>query len=148
MVSWGRSFLVALKIVIFSIVWSIIGSVISFIVLFAMIPVSMSVNPNNPTSLIAFFLPLVLVGGIISGLGIIATLVKFTIDESLNEVKKILQSQYPISAPTTMSPPIQQSTPTPLGPTQPTQNQKICPFCGAVNPPEAKFCKVCGAKLY
>lgn len=152
MVSWGRSFLVALKIVVFSIVWSIIGGIISFGVTLAMFPLSTAINPNNPTSILVFLLPLFLIGGIISGLGIIATLVKFTIDESVEEVKKMFSGAYPTAMPSTAPstvagiPPTTPSTITPT--TAPiAQNKKICPFCGAENPPEAKFCKVCGAKL-
>ncbi|MHA1469189.1 MAG: hypothetical protein ACTSSP_01365, partial [Candidatus Asgardarchaeia archaeon] len=82
MVSWGRSFIVALKIVIFSLVWAILGSVIASVLIFVVMPFMIySINPSDPTTIIIAFLPIATIVGIISGLGIIATTVKFIVEE-------------------------------------------------------------------
>jgi len=149
-VSWGRSFIVALKIVIFSLVWAILGSVIASVLIFVVMPfMTYSINPSDPTTIIIAFLPIATIVGIISGLGIIATTVKFIVEESVNEVKQTVFPAASLPTQTFTPPPPPQMATESARPVsiERTEEQKICPYCKAINPGDAKFCKVCGSRL-
>ena len=150
MVSWGRSFIVALKIVIFSLVWAILGSVIASVLIFVVMPfMTYSINPSDPTTIIIAFLPITIIVGIISGLGIIATIVKFIVEESVNEVKQTVFPAASLSTPTFTPPSPSQMISESTRPVsiERVGEQRICPYCKAINPGDAKFCKVCGSRL-
>ena len=153
MVSWSRSFVVAIKIVVFSIVWAVVGVIISLIGSASVI-LALLTNPTafqgTFSSQTAFGIVLLtaIIGTIVTALGTIATVVKFTTDEAVKEVF----SSYAAPSTTQTATPIQPIHPAKVSnasamPASGAGNYKICPRCGTPNLPEAKFCKKCGTLL-
>ncbi|MCD6457446.1 MAG: hypothetical protein J7K82_01220 [Thermoproteales archaeon] len=94
MVSWGRSFLLAVKVILFSIIWYIIGGIIIGVgVLLSGASLPRSLSDISAINIAGSIVALIVsaIGGIIIGLGATASLIKVTIDES---VKEAWQTQY------------------------------------------------------
>ncbi len=97
MVSWGRSFIVALKILVVSLLWVILGSIIIVLPVIGSIGMVMGAiqsgaQPSEVLDMLGGFMVLLsitgLIGGIIMTLGVIATYVKFIVDEAVDEMRK------------------------------------------------------------
>jgi len=132
MPSWGRSFVVALKAMVVGFLLGLLIMIafgaIGYTLIFSAFTVSSSppyfyINPGAMIAGIIIFA----VGGFLSGLTMYASLIKYTIEESVKETEMR-------GAPL---PP----TPSPAVPT------KTCPKCGKPVAPDAPFCANCGAKL-
>jgi len=153
MVSWSRSFMVAIKIVVFSIVWAVVGLIISFIGSASVI-LAILANPTgfqgtfSNQAAFGIVLLTAIIGTIVTALGTIATVVKFTTDEAVKEVFSSYVTPGAVQAATPIPPaqPVDVSNVS-TTPTSVTGNYKICPRCGTPNLPEAKFCKKCGTLL-
>lgn len=153
MVSWSRSFMVAIKIVVFSIVWAVVGLIITLIgsasVVFAIFtnPSAFQGTVGNQTAF-GIILITAIAGSIVTALGTIATVVKFTTDEAVKEVfSSYAMSGVPQSVAAVPPPPISVPKQNIPPASTNTSNFKICPKCGTPNPVEAKFCKNCGTPL-
>ena len=94
MVSWGRSFVIAIKYLVFAVIWAIVGIVISVLMAgaasFGMIQDLMadpSVLVEDPTivvRLISAALGLI-IGAVISCLGLIASFAKYVVGETVRK---------------------------------------------------------------
>jgi hypothetical protein len=145
MVSWGKSFETAVKIILMSIVWYVIGFCIAFIIitlagglegLVLLLNPGLVTNPSQLLGLIgrliaAFFFAMI-VGGTISALGGMATLLKYSAELIADEVA--------VTSTLHLSP---QGPPT----SAPSQSSKFCHTCGAQSFVTAKFCSSCGTRL-
>ena len=131
------------RITSLTIIMGILGVIIIVLGVF-----SMDTGTIINTIIIAF-LPIATIVGIISGLGIIATTVKFIVEESVNEVKQTVFPAASLPTQTFTPPPPPQMATESARPVsiERTEEQKICPYCKAINPGDAKFCKVCGSRL-
>ncbi|MCD6483477.1 MAG: zinc-ribbon domain-containing protein [Candidatus Odinarchaeota archaeon] len=153
MVSWSRSFMVAIKIVVFSIVWAVVGLIITLIgsasVILAILtnPTAFQGSFSNQAAFGIVFLTAI-IGTIVTALGTIATVVKFTTDEAVKEVfsSNVAPRATQAVAPIPSVQPVGVSNVS-TTPTQVKGNYKICPRCGTPNLQDAKFCKKCGTPL-
>ncbi len=157
MPTWGRSFVLALKTIIFGILWGIVGIII--IVIGLLLP--MMTNPqyymNNPNAMVGLMfgsLIFVIIGSVVAALGFYASLIKFTIEEAIKELTGIPQYRPPPVRPVPSPPPPKPITPPstviptkPIVKTEETAVLQYCPDCGARLPPGAIFCPNCGRKL-
>ncbi|MHA1593720.1 MAG: zinc-ribbon domain-containing protein [Candidatus Baldrarchaeia archaeon] len=149
MPSWGRAFVVAIKVFLVGLIWAIIGQIIIWIgssmLIAALIPeLQHAQRPEEVLpyvgQMVAIMLPLLVVGAIITTIGVYATLIKYTVDEAVKECRSI-QSQYPAYQPyqyTYPGPPAQVTEAKPI---------RVCPVCKSAVPEDAVFCPNCGAKL-
>jgi len=155
MPTWTRSFVLALKTIIFGILWGIVGIVI--IVIGLLLP--MMTNPqyymNNPNAMVGLMfgsLIFVIIGSVIAALGFYASLIKFTIEETIKELTGIPQYTPPPVRPAPPPPPKPITPPPTVAPAKPIVKTEAavlqyCPDCGARLPPGAIFCPNCGKKL-
>jgi len=114
MVTWSRSFVVALKIFVVSILWYIVGLIIAMIGVAALgigVVSKLSTPPRTPEEAMAYMGTLgiafvfLLIGGIVAGFGALATFVKFIVEEAIEEYKRELGGPYPPPYPVPPPPP-------------------------------------------
>ena len=143
MVSWGKAFGTAVKIVLVSILWYAIGIMIAIIVLImvgaagglALLSDPRSLfDPALLSSLIAGSFLAITIGAVVSALGVAATYLKYTAELIAYEVQ--VRSGTPAVAPPTVrfAPAVSQSS-------------KTCRKCGAQNDPTAAYCASCGNRM-
>ncbi|OYT30586.1 MAG: hypothetical protein B6U94_06385 [Thermofilum sp. ex4484_79] len=97
MVSWGRSFIVALKILAVSFLWILLGLIIIVLPIIGSLgtvigAIESGTPPSEVVDMLGGFIVLLsitgLIGGIIMTLGVNATYVKFIVDEAINEMRR------------------------------------------------------------
>jgi hypothetical protein len=145
MVSWGKAFGTAVKIILMVIVWYIIGFGIAFLIIViagGMTTLAILAVPQiltNPlafpslasNSTIVYFLAF-LTGAVISALGGMATILKYSAEfvasETIARMRLRASQQYP---------PVRMSL----------QSSKACATSGAQSSVTTKYCNNCGTKL-
>jgi len=147
MVSWSRALGAATKIIVVSIAWNLLGIMIALLLItlaggFALTgltqPAAILTNPATLlTTIEQFVLEAALaftVGGIISSLGSMAAILKYSAELFAGEVHSIREE--PVTQP---SPIVRKVIGTP--------QFKQCSSCGAKNSNHASFCGNCGVPL-
>ncbi|RLE60454.1 MAG: hypothetical protein DRJ32_02880 [Thermoprotei archaeon] len=98
MAGWGRSFWLAIKVIVFSILWSIIGGIIFYVglllggsslITYLITMDFTSLSELNLASIIVGVI-LVAIGLFIISLGSLASVIKVTSDEGVNECYKMM----------------------------------------------------------
>jgi uncharacterized membrane protein len=145
MVSWGEALGTAVTIIALVIVWCVIGFCIAILIIAVAVGASIFAVLGDPHMLMNPFMFLSLasgdivayysaffIGAVISALGGMATILKYSAELVANEVNVTRAIRW-----SPQRPPVRNSS----------QSSKLCPTCGARSSAATKYCSNCGTKL-
>ena len=101
MVTWGRSFAVAFKILLVSVLWYVLGFIVGLVIIAmtggATLLTALSspwhlrdvvLNPWSAYTMVIGVSSAIIIGAVIAAVGSVATMVKYIVEEAVREVRE------------------------------------------------------------